>query len=83
MFLVREHAGVQGRQARSALREDRPVRADLPTVLRCGVKDGPKPLHVREWTCEACRTVHVRDGKAAHNILAAGRADRLRLAERR
>ena len=20
----------------------------------CGVKDGPKPLHVREWQCGAC-----------------------------
>ncbi|WP_073948013.1 RNA-guided endonuclease InsQ/TnpB family protein [Streptomyces kebangsaanensis] len=43
----------------------------------CGVKDGPKPLHVREWTCRACGTVHDRDQNAARNILAAGRADRL------
>ncbi|MFD4608671.1 RNA-guided endonuclease InsQ/TnpB family protein [Streptomyces sp. NPDC058440] len=43
----------------------------------CGVKDGPKPLHVREWTCGACGTVHDRDQNAARNILAAGRADRL------
>ena len=26
----------------------------------CGVKDGPKPLHVRAWTCAACGTVHDR-----------------------
>ncbi|WP_406182453.1 RNA-guided endonuclease InsQ/TnpB family protein [Streptomyces sp. NBC_01006] len=43
----------------------------------CGTKDGPKPLHVRQWTCEECGTVHDRDENAAHNTLAAGRADRL------
>jgi putative transposase len=43
----------------------------------CGVKDGPKPLHVRMWTCGHCGTVHDRDINAARNILAAGRADRL------
>ena len=31
----------------------------------CGVKDGPKPLHVRTWTCAACGTVHDRDVNAA------------------
>ncbi|WP_328401490.1 transposase [Streptomyces sp. NBC_00390] len=43
----------------------------------CGVKDGPKPLHIRMWTCGACGTVHDRDDNASKNTLAAGRADRL------
>ncbi|MEV7601210.1 RNA-guided endonuclease TnpB family protein [Kitasatospora sp. NPDC089797] len=43
----------------------------------CGIKDGPKPLSVREWACGDCGTVHDRDINAARNILAAGRTDRL------
>ena len=42
----------------------------------CGVNDGPKPLHVRAWTCAACGTAHDRDVNTARNILAAGRADK-------
>lgn len=34
----------------------------------CGAKDGPKPLHVREWTCTACSTLHDRDINAAINV---------------
>ncbi|MFD4394524.1 RNA-guided endonuclease InsQ/TnpB family protein [Kitasatospora sp. NPDC058478] len=34
----------------------------------CGIKDGPKLLHVREWTCGDCGTVHDRDVNAARNI---------------
>lgn len=34
----------------------------------CGHRDGPKPLHVREWTCPACNTVHDRDHNAAINV---------------
>jgi putative transposase len=46
----------------------------------CGVKDGPKPLSVRQWTCAVCRTSHDRDINAARNVLrlgkvAAGRAE--------
>lgn len=43
----------------------------------CGVSDGPKPLHVRQWTCTACGAVHDRDINAARNILALGRRERL------
>jgi putative transposase len=43
----------------------------------CGVRDGPKPLKIRTWTCAACGAVHDRDVNAARNILAAGRADSL------
>jgi putative transposase len=34
----------------------------------CGVKDGPKPLHIRVWTCGACGAVLDRDINAAVNI---------------
>ena len=43
----------------------------------CGVKDGPKPLSVREWTCKECGTVHDRDVNAAKNIAALGRREAL------
>ena len=39
----------------------------------CGVKDGPKPLDVRQWTCAACGTEHDRDINAARNIRLEGR----------
>ena len=43
----------------------------------CGVKDGPKPLHVREWECKICGAVHDRDVNAARNIAALGRREAL------
>lgn len=43
----------------------------------CGQLDGPKPLSIRQWQCQACGAVHDRDLNAAKNILAAGRAERL------
>jgi putative transposase len=41
----------------------------------CGVKDGPKPLYIRDWTCAACGAVHDRDVNAAKNIAALGRRE--------
>ncbi|MFZ3500468.1 RNA-guided endonuclease InsQ/TnpB family protein [Streptomyces sp. 5.8] len=35
---------------------------------QCGVKDGPKPLYIREWECKACGSVLDRDINAAVNI---------------
>ncbi|MFF9590102.1 RNA-guided endonuclease InsQ/TnpB family protein, partial [Streptomyces sp. NPDC014646] len=35
---------------------------------QCGVKGGPKPLHVREWECGACGAVLDRDINAAVNV---------------
>ncbi|MFJ8850462.1 RNA-guided endonuclease InsQ/TnpB family protein [Streptomyces sp. NPDC102437] len=34
----------------------------------CVHRDGPKPLHVREWTCPACGTVCDRDHNASINV---------------
>ncbi|WP_405552575.1 transposase [Streptomyces canus] len=35
---------------------------------QCGVKDGPKPLHIRLWECGTCGTVLDRDINAAVNV---------------
>lgn len=35
---------------------------------RCGVKDGPKPLHVRAWRCRGCGVWLDRDINAAVNV---------------
>jgi putative transposase len=38
------------------------------TCSACGVQDGPKPLHVREWRCGACGAQLDRDINAAVNV---------------
>jgi putative transposase len=39
------------------------------TCSACGHRDGPKPLSVRSWACQACEVIHDRDANAARNIL--------------
>jgi putative transposase len=38
------------------------------TCCRCGVKDGPKPLHIRTWQCGSCGAWLDRDINAAVNV---------------
>src|SRR6266487_4130501 len=38
------------------------------TCSACGIKDGPKPLHVRAWQCPACGVWLDRDVNAAVNV---------------
>jgi transposase len=70
--LIEEKAAHYGREFRRIGR----FEPTSQVCSACGVKDGPKPLHVRQWSCLACETVHDRDVNAAKNILAAGRADK-------
>jgi len=67
-------------KARKGGREFRRTGRFEPTsqvCSACGVRDGPKPLSVRVWTCAACGTVHDRDVNAARNVLALGRRESL------
>jgi putative transposase len=43
------------------------------TCSACGFRDGPKPLHVRTWTCPNCQVRHDRDWNAGRNIQSEGR----------
>jgi putative transposase len=65
-------------KARLYGREFRKIGRFEPTsqvCSACGVRDGPKPLSIREWRCGACGTVHDRDVNAARNIAALGRRE--------
>ena len=73
MRIIREKAEKYGRTMQ-------PISRWLPSskaCSTCGHLLEELPLHMREWTCPACQTVHDRDHNAAKNILAAGRAERL------
>jgi transposase len=54
-----------GRYVASFIVETEP---DTQVCSACCVKDGPKPLQIRGWTCQDCGTVHDRDINAARNI---------------
>ncbi|MCX4825862.1 transposase [Streptomyces sp. NBC_01142] len=52
------------------------VARDFPSsqiCSACGFRDGPKPLHIREWTCGNCGTRHDRDWNAGRNVKYEGR----------
>jgi putative transposase len=63
-------------KARVYGREFHRIGRFTPTSQICclfGVKDGPKPLHVRAWRCQACGTWLDRDINAAVNVAQAAR----------
>ncbi len=52
------------------------VARDFPSSQTCsarGFRDGPKPLHVRTWTCPACQVRQDRDWNAGKNVRHEGR----------
>jgi len=71
--LIEEKAAHYGREFRRVGR----FQPTSQVCSACGVKDGPKPLNIREWMCAACGTVHDRDVNAAKNVLALGRRESL------
>ncbi|MFG2582876.1 RNA-guided endonuclease InsQ/TnpB family protein [Streptomyces malaysiensis] len=60
------------RRGRSFAKVDRHFPSSL-ICSACGFRDGPKPLHVREWTCPNCDTPHDRDWNAGKNVRLEGR----------
>ena len=71
--LIQEKAARYGREFRRVGR----FEPTSQVCSACGVRDGPKPLAVREWTCTACGMIHDRDVNAARNVLALGRRESL------
>jgi putative transposase len=58
-------------KARRHGREFHRIGRFIPTSQACslcGVKDGPKPLHVRAWQCGGCGAWLDRDINAAMNV---------------
>jgi putative transposase len=58
-------------KARRYGREFRRIGRFEPTsqvCSACGVKDGPKPLHIRYWQCQRCKAWLDRDINAAVNV---------------
>jgi putative transposase len=58
-------------KARRYSREFRRIGRFEPTsqvCSACGMKDGPKPLHVRAWQCQGCGAWLDRDINAAVNV---------------
>ena len=58
-------------KARRHGREFRRIGRFEPTsqvCSACGVKDGPKPLHIRTWQCRGCGAWLDRDMNAAVNV---------------
>lgn len=66
---------VKGRPARAHAHPRRPIRTPSRTCSAHRLLDGPKPVHVRSWTCAVCGIAHDRNVDAAHTALAAGRAE--------
>ena len=75
--LKRVQKDLSREQDGSANRDKARVRFEPTSQVcsACGVRDGPKPLHVRVWACAACGTVHDRDINAAKNIAVLGRRE--------
>ncbi|MFB6559478.1 MULTISPECIES: RNA-guided endonuclease InsQ/TnpB family protein [unclassified Streptomyces] len=60
------------RRGRSFAKVDRAFPSSQ-VCSACGRRDGPKPLHVRTWTCPNCDTRHDRDWNAGRNVRDEGR----------
>ncbi|MFF4795865.1 zinc ribbon domain-containing protein [Streptomyces sp. NPDC001276] len=82
MVRVRRHAAYKAiKHGRTFAKVDRAFPSSQVCSV-CGVRGDPKPLHVRQWTCGECGTVHNHDHTAARDVLfearrvvAAGRAE--------
>ncbi|MFI6049999.1 RNA-guided endonuclease InsQ/TnpB family protein [Streptomyces violascens] len=60
------------RRGRSFVKVDRHFPSSR-ICSACGFRDGPKPLHIRQWKCPNCGTCHDRDWNAGRNVRCEGR----------